>query len=230
MFMPQAAQAITLDFSFRNLAPNNERVLVRPPVAITDEEDYDVINRGGQVNTSLLEMVASGKTTSLAADFANDPDIMMSTPLPQQVITSPERLVRPNEVITRRIEVPDDQVMNLSAAFATPVVSLDDAGNVEGTGQFFAPNTIEFNVDEAGNFMDMEQVFTDGNLFTATDDGNGMMVANRPFPDGNQPLLELRVTQVDDSQAVPGPTPLLGLAAIAGTAGFLKVRRKGSTV
>ena len=230
-FIAQSAQAIVLDFSVRNLAPENERVVVRPPIAITDEDDYDIINRGGQVNTSLLNMAQTGQTAGVTNRFMNNPNVMMATPMPQQPVSAPARLVQPNEVVTRRIEIPDDQVMeDLSAVFATPIVTSDGNGNVDGTGQFLAPDAIDFEVDESGNFMNIERVFTTANVFAATDDGNGTMIATRPFPDGDQPLLAVQITQVDDSQAVPGPTPLLGLAAIAGTAGFLKVSRQRSAV
>lgn len=231
-FVAQSAQAIVLDFSFRNLAPEGERVLVRPPVAVTPEEDFDIINRGGQVNTSLRNMAMTGRTADVTTRLRNNPNVMMTTPMPQRPVSFPARLVQPNGVVTRRIEIPDDQVMeeDLSAVFATPIVTSDGNGNVDGTGRFLAPDAIDFEVDDAGNFMDIERVFTTANVFAVTDDGNGTMVATRPFPDGDQPLLAVQITQVDDSQAVPGPTPLLGLAAIAGTAGFLKVRRKRSVV
>lgn len=230
-FVAQSAQAIVLDFSFRNLAPEGERVLVRPPVAVTPEEDFDIINRGGQVNTSLRNMAMTGRTAGVTTRLRNNPNVMMTTPMPRRPVASPARLVQPNEVVTRRIRIPDNQVMeDLSAVFATPIVTSDGNGNVDGTGRFLAPDAIDFEVDESGNFMDMERIFTTANIFAATADGTGNMVATRPFPDGEQPLLALQITQVDDSQTVPGPTPLLGLAAIAGTAGLLKVRRKRQSV
>lgn len=230
-FITQSAQAITLDFSFRNLSPEGQRVLVRPPVAITPEENFDIVNRGGQVDTSLREMALTGRTAGVTTRLMNNPNVMMTTPMPQRPVSSPARLVQPNEVVTRRIEIPDDQVTeDLSAVFATPIVTSDGNGNVDGTGQFLAPDAVNLDVDESGNVMEMEQIFTTGNVFAATGDGTGATIATRPFPDGDQPLLELRVTQVDDSQAVPGPTPLLGLAAIAGTVGLLKVSRKRQSV
>ena len=224
-----SAEAITLDFSFRNLSPTGERVLVRPPVAITSESNYDLINRGGEINTSLLEMTTTGRMTAVNRSLMNDPDIVMVTPRQQQSVTVPPRVLRSNQVVNRRVVIPDDQVPNMSAVFAAPVVTVDDDGEVTGTSEFFAPTPVNFEVDETGNFMNMERIFTTADLFNGTDDGTGTLVTTQPFPDGSEPLLELRVTAVDDSQAVPGPTPVLGLAAIAGTAGLLKVRRNRSS-
>lgn len=221
-----SAEAITLDFSFRNLSPTGERVLVRPPVAITPEANYDLINRGGEVNASLLEMATTGRTAAVNRSLMNDPDIVMVTPRQQPSVTSPPRVLRPNRVVNRRVVIPDDQVPNMSAVFAAPVVTVNGDGEVTGTNQFLAPTPVNLEVDELGNFMNMERIFTTADIFNGSDDGTGALVTTRPFPDGNEPLLELRVTAVDDSQAVPGPTPVLGLAAIAGTAGLLKVRRK----
>ena len=225
-----SAEAITLDFSFRNISPTGDRVLVRPPVAITPEANYDLINRGGEVNTSLLEMATTGRTAAVSRSLMNDPDIVMVTPRQQQQsVTVPPRVLRSNQVVNRRVVIPDDQVPNMSAIFATPVVTVDDDGEVTGTNEFFAPPPVNFEVDELGNFMNMERIFTTADIFNGTDDGTGALVTTRPFPDGDEPLLELRVTAVDDSQAVPGPTSVLGLAAIAGTAGLLKVRRQRSS-
>lgn len=220
------AAAVRLNVSTTNLAPRGNRAVMRPWVGF-HQGDFDLFNTGGFIRPSVMPVAMEGRVAPLATTFRDRPSAVMGTPPPD--VPPEQAVIQPNETVTQTIEIPDEQAEELFISYATPVLDTSN-GSPEPMGQFIANPDPTANpiFDDSGTFMPMEMVITTSQIFEVNGDEQDP-TATPVSPDTDQPILRFEITQADDDpEAVPEPTALLGLGAIAGVIGWTKRKTKST--
>lgn len=217
------AAAIVLDLTYTNALDSTLEggAAVRPPAIILQEEgsNFDLFGQGGQIDAPLVELGMEG----VKAPLTEVPAVVTPTPVappPMEPV-----LIAPGEAYTQTVEIPDAQLDTLeSLSIAAPIVEATPDG-FNGTGQFIAAEEAILLPDMMADFEPIMQTISSSQVFAVGGEDNGTAVP--VFADESPaPVFSVQIAQADSGQAVPGPSAVVGLAAIAGAAGFLKVKQR----
>ncbi len=216
------AAAMRLNLNMTNSAAMGGMEFASPWVGF-HRGDFDLFNVGDPVQPSIEEFLVNGDQAPLNEQFRQEVESADTFPPPGEPPTP--TVIPPQEQMSRIIEVPEEEAVDLFLSYIAPVVEME-GDQVRRTRRAIA-NADERAIrvfDENGEFTPIELVVSGQDIIEINGDDRVAL----PFPDLDEPVLSFQVTQEadEDPATVPEPSLLLGIGAVAGTLGLTSLKKK----